>query len=210
MNRYPRYVSEHAFDLLQTVLQATGGLDARHVVGERKRCCQAVTRHGQPCRAPALTDGDLCLAHSGKTKLDSRKAAERSAQVRRQRALERRETLRDKLARKLEAHADEVVAAYLSGVRSSDERVAYRAAEAWLSRVYGRPKETIETVKQGEMPSGLDPADLAKLPREERSRIIRELATQYPDLAERVLGPRRLAAVADTVDSVTGATPNDA
>jgi hypothetical protein len=39
---------------------------------------------------------------------------------------------------------------YLRGVRSEDERVAYRAAEAWLSRVYRRPKETLETVKPGE------------------------------------------------------------
>jgi hypothetical protein len=31
-----------------------------------------------------------------------------------------RETLRDKLARKLEEHADEVVAAYLAGIRSDD------------------------------------------------------------------------------------------
>jgi hypothetical protein len=43
-----------------------------------------------------------------------------------------RETLRDKLARKLEEHADEVVDAYLQGIRSDDAHQAYKAAEAWL------------------------------------------------------------------------------
>jgi hypothetical protein len=41
------------------------------------------------------------------------RAAAPSAQVRKAKAKARRETLRDKLARKLEEHADEVVAAYL-------------------------------------------------------------------------------------------------
>lgn len=54
------------------------------------------------------------------------------------------------------AHAEEITDAYLRGVRSDDERVAYRAAEAWVSRVYGRPKETIETVK----PTTSDPLEL--------------------------------------------------
>ena len=76
----------------------------------------------------------------------------------------RRETLRDKLARKLEEHADEVVAAYLAGIRSNDPNRAYRAADAWISRVHGRPKETIET----NVPA-TDPFDVAAMPREERT-----------------------------------------
>jgi hypothetical protein len=59
----------------------------------------------------------------------------------------RRETVRDKLARKLEEHADEVVAAYLKGVRSADVRQAYKAAEAWLSRLHGRPTQVVEETK---------------------------------------------------------------
>jgi hypothetical protein len=54
-------------------------------------------------------------AHSGQTRLDSAKGAQRSAEVRRAKAEARRETLRDRLARKLEERADEVVAAYLAG-----------------------------------------------------------------------------------------------
>jgi hypothetical protein len=65
-----------------------------------------------PCAALALKGAELCLAHSGQTRLDSAKGAQRSAEVRRAKAKAqaRRETLRDKLARKLEEHADEVVA----------------------------------------------------------------------------------------------------
>ena len=79
--------------------------------------CGARNRRGDPCAAPALKGAELCLAHSGQTRLDSAKGAQRSAEVRRAKAQARRETLRDKLARELEEHADEVVAAYLAGIR---------------------------------------------------------------------------------------------
>jgi hypothetical protein len=46
----------------------------------------------------------------------------------------------------LEEDADEVGAAYLTGIRSDDPNRAYRAADAWISRVHGRPKETVESV----------------------------------------------------------------
>jgi hypothetical protein len=40
-----------------------------------------------------------------------------------------------------EEHADEVVAAYLAGIRSDDPNRAYRAADAWISRVLaGAPR----------------------------------------------------------------------
>jgi hypothetical protein len=107
-----------------------------HSVDERRRAVQG---------ARATRQSHLCLAHSGLVKLDARKAAAKSAKVRRAKADARRETLRDKLARKLEEHADEVVDAYLKGVRSSDPHQAYKAAEAWLSRVQGRPTQTVET-----------------------------------------------------------------
>ena len=87
--------------------------------------CGARNKKGDPCAAPALKGAELCLAHSGQTRLDSAKGAQRSAEVRRAKAEARRETLRDKLARKFEEHADEVVA----GIRSGDPNRAYRAAD---------------------------------------------------------------------------------
>jgi len=127
-------------------------------------CCAARNRQGGPCAAPPLKGANVCLAHSGRTRLDSAKDAARSAEVRRAKAEARRETLRDKLARKLEEHADEVVAEYVAGIRSGDPNRAYRAAEAWISRVHGRPKETVETVSASD-----DPLDIASMSREQRA-----------------------------------------
>jgi hypothetical protein len=146
--------------------------------------CAAPNRRGDPCAAPALKGTELCLAHSGKTRLDSAKGAQRSPEVRREKAQARRETLRDKLARKLAEHADEVVAAYLAGIRSDDPNRAYRAADAWISRVHGRPKETVET----DAPA--DSLDIASMTREQRDPLKRELLRQHPELVERIAGLR--------------------
>ena len=144
--------------------------------------CGARNKQGNPCAAPALKGADLCLAHSGQTRLDSAKGAQRSAEVRRAKAQALRETLRDKLARKLEEHADEVVAAYLAGIRSDDPNRAYRAADAWISRVNGRPKETIENGTAWD-----DPLDVAAMSREQRDALKRRLIAENPDEA-RALG----------------------
>ena len=133
----------------------------------------------RPLCRPSSEGAELCLAHSGQTRLDSAKGAERSAEVRRAKAQARRETLRDKLASKLEEHADEVVAAYLAGIRSDDPNRAYRAADAWISRVHGRPKETVENVTAFD-----DPLDVASMSREQRDALKRELLRQHPHLAE--------------------------
>ena len=133
----------------------------------------------RPCAAPALKGAALCLAHSGRTRLDSAKGAQRSAEVRRAKAEARRETLQDKLARKLDEHADEVVAAYLAGIRSDDPNRAYRAADAWISRVHGRPKETVENVTAPD-----ESLDVASMSREQREPLKRELLRQNPELAE--------------------------
>ena len=140
--------------------------------------CGARNKKGDPCAAPALKGAELCLAHSGQTRLDSAKGAQRSAEVRRAKAQARRETLRDKLARKLEEHADEVVAAYLAGIRSDDPNRAYRAADAWISRVHGRPKETVENVTVPD-----DPLDIASMPREQRDALKRKLIAENPEVA---------------------------
>jgi hypothetical protein len=89
-----------------------------------------------------------------------------------------RETLQDKLARKLDKHADEIVAGYLAGIRSDDPNRAYRTADAWISRVHGRPKETVENVIVPD-----DPLDIASMTREERDRLKRKLVAANPEAA---------------------------
>ena len=103
----------------------------------------------------------------------------------RAKAQARRETLQDKLARELDEHADEVVAAYLAGIRSDDPNRAYRAADAWISRVHGRPKETVENVTAFD-----DPLDVASMSREQRDALKRQILRQHPELAEQYMGIR--------------------
>jgi hypothetical protein len=64
--------------------------------------------------------------------------------------------------------------AYLAGIRSDDPNRAYRAADAWISRVHGRPKETVENVTALD-----DPLDVASMSREQRDALKRELLRQH-------------------------------
>ena len=54
-----------------------------------------------------------------------------------------------------------------------------------ISRVHGRPKETVENVTAFD-----DPLDVSKMTREQRDALKRELVRQHPELAERILGIR--------------------
>jgi hypothetical protein len=81
----------------------------------------------------------------------------------------------------LEEHAHEVVAAYLAGIRSDDPNRAYRAADAWISRVHGRPKETVENVSAWD-----DPLDVVSMTREQRDQLTRTLLAKHPHLAEQL------------------------
>jgi hypothetical protein len=74
-----------------------------------------------------------------------------------------------------------VVAAYLAGIRSDDPNRTYRAADAWTSRVHGRPKETLENVTVPD-----DPLDVALMTREQRAALKRELLRQHPQLAQQL------------------------
>ena len=71
------------------------------------------------------------------------------------------------------------MAAYLAGIRSDDPNRAHRAADAWISRVHGRPKETVENVSASD-----DPLDVASMTREQRDALKRELLRQHPHLAQ--------------------------
>jgi hypothetical protein len=53
-----------------------------------------------------------------------------------------------------------------------------RAADAWISRVHGRPKETVENITPLD-----DPLDVSKMTREERDALKRHLVAAYPDAA---------------------------
>jgi hypothetical protein len=66
--------------------------------------------------------------------------ARRSAEVRKAKAMERRKTLGDLLHDRLEEHAEEIVQCFLASAREGD----WRAADALITRVYGKPQEKLE------------------------------------------------------------------
>jgi hypothetical protein len=77
--------------------------------------------------------------------------------VRAAKARARRKTLRDLLHDRLEEHAEEIVQCFLASAREGD----WRAADALITRVYGKPQEKVELSRQ------VDDFDLSKLSLEE-------------------------------------------
>ena len=63
--------------------------------------------------------------------------------MRREKAEARKRSAMDWIALKLEEHAEEVADAFVDAIRRGE----WRAAEALLSRVYGKPTERVETVQ---------------------------------------------------------------
>ena len=59
----------------------------------------------------------------------------------------RHASVRDALAARAEELADKILAAYEAGLDADDPVVRVRSADVLMSRVFGRPKETIEQVK---------------------------------------------------------------
>jgi hypothetical protein len=115
----------------------------------KPRACKALNVRGGPCRSTSVGESGLCAFHDGNTPLGTaegaRRAAARSADVRRERAVRRSMTLRDLMAAELERRAEEIVAAYLTaGIEQGD----WRALDALVSRVHGKPKETVETIQR--------------------------------------------------------------
>jgi hypothetical protein len=77
-----------------------------------------------------------------------------------------------------------VVAAYLAGIRSDDPNRADRAADAWISRMHGRPRESVDNVAVPH--DGLDVAAMTIEERKRLKRLKREILRQHPHLAEQL------------------------
>jgi hypothetical protein len=112
---------------------------------EKSRCSQ-LNKKGEPCKAWAMHDDPLgrCPAHAGVAlkNLDPVRAQQVSAENRKQRVEARRLSVLDWTARKLEEKAEQIVDSYLRAGEQGD----WRALDALVNRVYGRPTERIEQV----------------------------------------------------------------
>jgi hypothetical protein len=103
----------------------------------------------------------------------ARLGARKSAAVRAAKAEERRKTLRDLLHDRLEEHGEEIVQCFLASAREGD----WRAADALITRVYGRPQEKLELSRQ------VDDFDLTKLSLEELEDMKNRVLAERPELA---------------------------
>jgi hypothetical protein len=76
-----------------------------------------------------------------------------------------------------EEHGREIVEVYLQAMRGGD----WRAAEALMSRIYGKPTETVVTTT----PASPERAVLASMTLEEKLGLLTQSATRRPDRAAR-------------------------
>lgn len=118
--------------------------------GAKRQCTGVSKKTGERCKAFAMRGSDMCAGHAGVGfGADPSAAARKSADTRSGQAEVRKQRVRDRLAAAVEGDlADAIIAAYRKGLESDDPATAMRAAEGILSRVYGKPKETVEQVQK--------------------------------------------------------------
>jgi hypothetical protein len=132
-----------------------------------KLTCEGISKKtGKRCTASPANGGKLCAGHAGlgvaaPTAQPLREQGlERSKQVVQARAEERKKTLIDRVAEGLEERAGEIVSAYLTaGLDKGD----WRALEALVTRVYGKPVERVEDVTERRSVEELSDTERAEL-----------------------------------------------
>ncbi len=132
--------------------------------------CTSKRKDGEPCQSFAIREGK-CSAHSGVSGFDSDKARQAQAiktAAANSRKMLRDESMKDKLARKLEAESDVVLARLFQIIESGTDSDARATIMDVLNRVYGKPTERLEVQEQGEDVADLSLAQLL----EERDRIM--------------------------------------
>jgi hypothetical protein len=139
---------------------------------------------GARCTAWAVRGKLYCAGHLGLGKLDAARAAARSAEVRQATAAAVRKPLRALLADKLEAHADEIVTRWLAIIQTGENGEALRAIEAMMSRVYGRPTESLELTQPDRSP---EQERIAAMTPEERAAVWAAIRARKAALGERPL-----------------------
>src|SRR4026207_2135033 len=104
--------------------------------------CRAVNARGEPCRSTSVGASGLCACHDGTSQFGtvdvSRRGGQRSAMARRERAVARKRTALDWAAYIAEQNGRELAESFLSAAQKGD----WRAAEALMNRIYGKPEET--------------------------------------------------------------------
>lgn len=88
-------------------------------------------------------NGDESNRHA-LTPEDRAKGTQKAKENREKKRAIKEMNLKELLAAEIERRADEIAEVFFKAVNSGD----WKAAEALLNRVYGRPKETVETIEK--------------------------------------------------------------
>ena len=152
--------------------------------------CAGTRKDGQPCTANAVKGGTLCPGHAGlgiaaDPKRYSPAGAAASARSRQARAQQRTMSVLDHLAAAVQRDALAIATELRDAGRSGD----WRATEALLTRVYGKPVERVEQVES---------VDVRQLTGEQRAAMMAKLIAENPGLAELVPRADRTPADAQT------------
>lgn len=110
------------------------------------RRCSHLKGDGSRCKAWKVKGEPYCAGHLGLGKLDAKGAAAVSAKARQRTAEVRPKTYKQALQAAWEQHAERIVARRLDIIDNGSDADALRAIEAMESRIYGKPKETVEQV----------------------------------------------------------------
>jgi hypothetical protein len=115
-----------------------------HLPNQTRPSCQGISKKtGQRCTAPPIRGESLCAGHAGRGGIDPAEGGRAKARVMRSKAEKRKMTLQDHLAAGLERNAERIVDALLeAGLKGGD----WRALEALINRVHGKPTERHEDV----------------------------------------------------------------
>lgn len=145
-----------------------------------KATCTGISKKtGKPCKAPVMRGGTQCAGHAG---LGVGGGADETTQALRMQGVqarvaavslrveERKKTLLDRIAEGLEERAQEILGAYLdAGLEKGD----WRALEALVTRVHGKPVEKTEDITR---------RDIGDMTQVERDALRAELLSSFPHL----------------------------
>jgi hypothetical protein len=153
------------------------------------QACRALNARGEPCSSTSVDESGLCASHAGKGRFGtvefSRRGGKRSAEARRERAVERRMTALDWAAKLVEERGQELAESFLNAAKNGD----WRAAEALMSRIYGKPTETVVT----HTPVSPEKALIASMTLEEKLELLHSLRRGEQVALPVVEGARRQA-----------------
>ena len=116
-----------------------------------ERHCSHIREDGSRCKGWKMRGSDLCAGHAGRgiaanPSAYAREGAAVSAEVRQERAEVAPKSYKQALQAAWEQHAAAIVARRLDIITNGSDADALRAIEAMESRIYGKPKETVEQV----------------------------------------------------------------